>query len=137
MEPNIIISSLKGKEQNANAQENPLNMDVVKEERKSGVRKIGHRGFDVISQKFFVEEQRLSKVDTITFDSFEKYYDFLEGDIYQDACYYQYSFSNEILRQFKLDGNKLKEKKCFVLDTIDNYAQPFSRKDMDEYNQYE
>ena len=33
MEPNIIISSLKGKEQNANAQENPLNMDVVKEER--------------------------------------------------------------------------------------------------------
>lgn len=53
MEPNIIISSLKGKEQNANAQENPLNMDVVKEERKSGVRKIGHRGFDVISQKFF------------------------------------------------------------------------------------
>ena len=57
-----------------------------------------------------MEEQRLSKVDTITFDSFEKYYDFLEGDIYQDACYYQYSFSNEILRQFKLDGNKLKEK---------------------------
>ena len=55
MEPNIIISSLKGKEQNANAQENPLNMDVVKEERKSGVRKIGHRGFDVISQKFFVD----------------------------------------------------------------------------------
>ena len=32
------------------------NMDILRAERKLGLRKSGHRGFDVIRQEFFVEE---------------------------------------------------------------------------------
>ena len=38
-----------------------LNSDVVKAERKLGLRKSGRRGFDVIAQVFFVEEEWFSK----------------------------------------------------------------------------
>ena len=33
-----------------------LNSNIIKAERKLGLRKSGHRGFDVITQTFFVEE---------------------------------------------------------------------------------
>ena len=74
-----------------------LDSNVVKAERKLGLRKIGHRGFDVIAQTFFVEEDwfhkdlsgnLVSRLHKITFDSFKEYYGFLDGDIYEDACYY-------------------------------------------------
>ena len=38
-----------------------LDSNVVKAERKLGLRKSGHRGFDVIAQRFFVEEVMLYK----------------------------------------------------------------------------
>lgn len=38
-----------------------LDSNVVKAERKLGLRKIGHRGFDVITQTFFVEEDWFHK----------------------------------------------------------------------------
>ena len=38
-----------------------INSDVVKAERKLGLRKSGRRGFDVIAQVFFVEEEWFSK----------------------------------------------------------------------------
>lgn len=67
-----------------------LDSNVVKAERRLGLRKSGHRGFDVITQMFFVEENWLCKdasenlVSTLhktIFDSFEEYYRFLDGDI--------------------------------------------------------
>ena len=70
--------------------------DVVKVERKLGLRKSDYRGFDVIAQKFFVEEKWFHKdasgnLDLIqknkmNFDSFAEYYEFLDGDVYEDAC---------------------------------------------------
>ena len=38
-----------------------LDSNVVKAERKLGLRKSGHRGFDVITQTFFVEENWFHK----------------------------------------------------------------------------
>lgn len=38
-----------------------LDSNVVKAERKLGLRKSGHRGFDVITQTFFVEEDWFHK----------------------------------------------------------------------------
>lgn len=38
-----------------------LDLNVVKAERELGLRKSGHRGFDVIMQNFFVEEQWFHK----------------------------------------------------------------------------
>ena len=71
-----------------------LDPSIVRIERQLGLRKSGHRGFDVITQKFFVEEQWfcgdlpnevISEWNKMTFDSFEEYYKFLDGDVYEDA----------------------------------------------------
>ena len=61
-----------------------LDSNVVKAERNLGLRKSGHRGFDIIEQVFFVEEDwfhkdlsgnLVSRLHKMTFDSFEEYYD--------------------------------------------------------------
>ena len=93
-----------------------LDPNIVKVERELGLRKAGHRGFDVLSQQFFVEE----KYTTITFDTFEEYYHFLDGDIYNDSCYYQYDFKDKFSKNLGLDKDKLLSKKSFIRETIDN-----------------
>ena len=74
-------------------EEYTLNRDVVRAERRLGIRKSGHRGFDVITQKFFVEEQWFHKdfsnnlvpeLYQMIFDSFGEYYQFLDGDVTTD-----------------------------------------------------
>ncbi len=66
------------------------NIDIIRAERRYGLRKSGNRGFDVINQEFFVEEifykdstgDAASYSTKEVFDDFETYYNFLEGDIY-------------------------------------------------------
>ena len=41
----------------------------------------------------------------------EEYYQFLDGDIYEEACYYQCQFSNELIETFHLDTSRLYFKK--------------------------
>ena len=62
-----------------------LDSNVVKAERKLGLRKSGHRGFDVIAQIFFVEEDwfhkdlsgnLVSRLHKMTFDSLRNIMDF-------------------------------------------------------------
>ena len=50
-----IIKELKSGELEVREvpEEYTLNRDVVRAERRLGIRKSGHRGFDVITQKFF------------------------------------------------------------------------------------
>lgn len=63
---------------------------LVTFERKSGLRITGKRGFDIISNSFFVEEELIhmktngeerKKSVFLSFDSFDSYFDFLNGDI--------------------------------------------------------
>ena len=72
------------------------NKDIIKAERKLGLRKIYRCGYDVISDKFFVEEELTIGNDNdrktlnhMWFDDFAQYSDYLEGNIYKNACYYQ------------------------------------------------
>ncbi|MFN2939624.1 hypothetical protein ACKX2D_11380 [Lachnospiraceae bacterium YH-ros2226] len=75
-----IIKDLKSGELEVGdvPEEFALDSNVVKAERKLGLRKSGHRGFDVITQTFFVEEDwadiPVSRLHKMTFDSFEEYY---------------------------------------------------------------
>lgn len=82
-----IIKELKSGELEVRnvPEEFALDSNVVKAERKLGLRKSGHRGFDVITQTFFVEEDwfhkdlsgnLVSRLHKMTFDSFEEYYGF-------------------------------------------------------------
>ncbi len=123
-----------------------LDSNVVKAERRLGLRKSGHRGFDVITQMFFVEENWLCKdasenlVSTLhktIFDSFEEYYRFLDGDIYEDACYYQYTFDDKVLQSLNFDVDRLSKMTCFVTETIDDYACELLQDEFLEYDHCE
>lgn len=93
-----------------------LHPDMVKGERKLRIRRSDKRGYDVIRNSFFVEEivyDKDSYVETRErrinnrFSDFASYYGFLDGDIYENACYYQYSFSNEEIDTYEIDMGKI------------------------------
>ena len=150
VDKNIINIINKLKEQQIEIDELPeefaLNPQIVRTERQLGLRKTGHRGFDVITQTFFVEEDLfykglsgnlISKPHKMVFDSFKGYYEFLDGDIYEAACYYQYTFEDEFSKNLNLDMDKLTKVKSFVTKTIDDYSHILSQDEIEEYNHIE
>ena len=147
-EAKLIIKQLKKGELRIQdvPDEFATDLNIIKAERTLGLRVSGHRGFDVITQKFFVDEQWFYKdlsneLDswnrTTEFDCFEDYYDFLDADIYEDACYYQCRFTDELVNKYHLDLAKLMERKSFVTDTIDNYTFAMSQDEANEYKRIE
>ena len=64
-------------------------VNLVVAERKLGLRKLSRCGYDVIHDRFFVEEDVLSgdkesdwsDIDPIYFDDFESYFSFMDGNI--------------------------------------------------------
>lgn len=97
-------------------EEHRLNRNIVNMERKLGIRTSGKRGYDVIRQRFFVKENVLTKnyddelvekdIET-TFEDFHSYFEFLNGDIYENACYYQYSFTKEEISLYRIDLSRI------------------------------
>ena len=68
--------------------------DIIRAEREIGLRVEKKRGYDVIRNVFFVEEEFANRSDywkkteydnKVEFLDFEKYYEYLEGDIYTRA----------------------------------------------------
>ena len=77
-----------------------MHPEIVKIERKIGLRRLSKRGFDIIRNCFFVEEEIGSKYESKKtvlsyYKTFSDYYDFINGDIYDNACYYLYEFSQD------------------------------------------
>lgn len=112
------------------------NKQIITFERKAGLRITGKRGFDIISNSFFVEESLLhTNTDGTehcsdvfyTFDDFDSYFDFLNGTVYDTACY---TFLPERIDvSCNVDRQRLMEKKAFIEDTVDDYSLPVSEKD--------
>lgn len=143
-----IIKKLKAGDLTVNSvpEELSRNIDILRDERKFGLRKSGHRGFDVIRQEFFVEEEwfYLGDPDELysskhkeIFPDFEEYYQFLDGDIYDDACYYQYDFPDEIIHKFHLDTNRLYARNSLISDTINGSLPGLSPEDRKVYQHIE
>lgn len=143
-----IIKKLKAGDLTVNSvpEELSRNIDILRAERKFGLRKSGHRGFDVIRQEFFVEEEwfYLGDPDELysskhkeIFPDFEEYYQFLDGDIYDDACYYQYDFPDEIIHKFHLDTNRLYARNSLISDTINGSLPGLSPEDRKVYQHIE
>lgn len=93
-----------------------IETETVKSERKSGSGIFLQRGFDAVRNHFFVKE--LVSTENIfgktadeeiktVFPDFESYYNFLDGDIYENACYYQYSFTKKEIKQYKIDLSRI------------------------------
>lgn len=116
---------------------------IVTFERSAGLRITGKKGFDIISDTFFVEETLIHiDIDSkerkkdifLSFDDFDSYFDFLSGDIYENACYTFCPFSR-ISTSKKVDAKKLMARKTFIVDTIDNYSLALSNKEKEYYEE--
>lgn len=112
------------------------NIQVIKAERRNGLRITTERGYDVITDRFFVKEDT-TVTEKYLFQTFEEYYDFLNGDIYQDACYRFYNFPVEIISKYSLDVCKMKERKSFVTDTVTDYYPSISENEKLQYKKAE
>lgn len=124
-----------------------LHPEVVKVERKLGIRKIAvgeditvNRGYDVIRNIFFVleevfkdinDESSSRKTETV-FKEFDDYYNFLNGDIYNCACYYQYKFTQEEIMIYSIDLTKINY--SALLDkTIEDYSIEPNKDEIEAY----
>lgn len=83
-------------------------------------------GFDVLKGKFFTIEYVYNEeysfvIDKKYIDSFEEFYKYVDGKIYESSCYYGYSFNEEIINKYGIDIRKLNFN-SFINDDISNYT---------------
>lgn len=128
---------------------------IIKEGRKAGIRFSERRGYDVLENNFFVEEfvckrgyennlltnsenfnrgrreDHKEKVYTV-FSDFDSYYKFLEGDIYDNACYYTYDFTKYEIDKYSIDIEKINNK-SLINYRIENFNLNFSEDELAEY----
>ena len=103
------------------------NADVIKTERELGLRKPYRCGYDVINDCFFAEEDILYSNEESNwihlpsqfFDDFSSYCNYLDGNIYDNACYYQLD-PNKVPDDIDMD--KLYEKTSFIDYTVSDYT---------------
>ena len=118
------------------------NIDIVKVERKLGLRVLGRRGYDVIRDEFFVEEELFDEeMDEWSddlfqfFQTFDDYYRYLEGKIFDNACYFMLDPKKV---NAGVDLKKLLAKSAFIDETIDGYTlQPSASSELDSYKEAE
>lgn len=142
-----LIKSLKNKEIDffGVPEEYRVHPIIAKTERELGIRKSDKRGYDVIHNRFFVEEIILSK-DSFNdlkedcrrsyFANFKAYYEFLDGDIYENACYYQYSFSQKEIDFYGIDMSKINIT-AFIDYNINDFSVEMSKDELAQYNEIE
>lgn len=117
---------------------------IVTTERKLGLRKELNRGFDVIHNFFFVEEkiffknrrgELIDRDNRLTFNTFEGYYEYLDGDIYERACYKYCDFDKyrDFIKEKKIDITRLLEKETFLTETVDDLSLDISQEDFSLY----
>ena len=104
---------------------------VLSYERKAGLRIVGQRGFDIISNVFFVEESLVSPDWSgqarqtpayTTFVDFKSFYEYLNGDIYENSCYAYCHLSESTIASLKINVVKLMQRQSFVKDTVDDFS---------------
>ena len=117
--------------------------DIIRAERELGLRVEKKRGYDVIRNVFFVEEEfancsyywKKTEYDNkVEFLNFEKYYEYLEGDIYTRACYTYCNFTlyMNFIEKNKIQLDKLMKNRAFIDETLDDWRL----EDQEELNKY-
>lgn len=101
--------------------------NIILIERKLGLRRSYRCGFDIINNRFFVEEDVLYRdkesgwthLDPVYFDDFSSYYSYLDGNIYENACY---CFLDPKEVPDNIDKDRLYSRKSFIEHTISDYT---------------
>ncbi len=118
---------------------------IVSAEREYGIRKSVKKGYDVIHNYFFIEElvqcknwldEVIEKELITTFEDFNSYYEFLQGDIYENACYYKYNFSQDELSKYAIDLNRINFK-CLISCNIDDFTLEYTQNEIKLYKEKE
>lgn len=91
-----------------------------------GINKIiTFKGFDILKKLFFVFEYKILdenlNYDKIEFVYFDEFYKYVNGNIYENTCFFGYTFSNKEINSYKINLNKINFS-SFTKDTIDNYS---------------
>ncbi len=145
-EKNIIIKQLKSKEiyHNELSEECKSMKDIIDAERKFGLRTIDKIGFDVINQVFFVHEKVLYRsnyskeeywqTDQTSFNDFNNYNAYLNGEIYDNACYYQ---CNDLSFKKITENKSFKSLDSLIDYTIDDYKLTPSEEEIELFNEGE
>lgn len=92
------------------------------------IKVFGYKWFDILSYKFYIYEYSIDKENLYIinkekkeFDDFALFYNYINGDIYTDTCFYGYIFSNEEILRYNIDKNRLNFD-SFIKTTIDDYS---------------
>jgi len=110
------------------------NPDIVKAERKVGIRTIEKQGYDITRGRFFIIEKvnissfvgdglGKNKINSYS-DSFSDYYNFVEGDIYTNNVFYKYSFQKADIDNYGIDLNRINTK-SLEEETVDDVVSDF------------
>lgn len=117
-------------------------ISIVRLERKLNLRVTKKRGFDIISNSFFVEEELVEPVAESrvkrrelfqSFENFDSYYEFLDGDIYNNSCYSFCPLFDHSISLPGIDLKRINERKSFVENAIDDFLSPLSSEEMESY----
>lgn len=96
------------------------------------------RGYDVISNRFFVHEKTIGLRETKGrvrfFDDFSAYYAYLNGDIYDNACYYGL---NSSFLPNTIDLKRLYSRSSLIDYNIDNITLALEKKEKEQWLQAE
>lgn len=119
------------------------NPSIVKLQRELGIRISGKRGYDIIRDTFFVEENVRSndsqsgmKLYISCFPDFVSYYNFLNGDIYKNSCYYQYDFSDEEIKKYNIDLKRINST-AFINYTASSFYNELDSEYIQQYQKLE
>ena len=108
-------------------------MDIIKAERRLGLCLLDKRGYDVILGKFFVEEKLICgyaeeptiRTKQTLFEDFRSFYEYVDGQIYEKACYYQ--CPRDKFGDSMLDYQRLYEIRALSFTTIDDVIQEMDK----------
>ncbi len=94
------------------------------------IRVFGQKWYDVLGKKFHALEYVLTdslslgdQTQERVFDSFGEYFAYVQGDIYENACYFGYSFSQEEIKKYSLDVTKMNFE-SFLDKDINGFIKP-------------
>lgn len=121
-------------------------MRLIQYERAAGKRLLGKRGFDVISDTFFVEEELVfiseyeeEQRETVfaSFPDFISYYNYLDGDIYNNACYAFHHIPEDKMITLSIDIDRLNIRKSLISETISDFVFDPEKEKKEAFNRGE
>lgn len=102
---------------------------------------LSKRGYDILSDKFFVETYVLERNDEgkllsvmhrEMFTTFKAYFDYLSGDVYTNSCYFGYEFSEKEIKEFNLQTERLNFESFIDFDVDDAKKELIHEREKDE-----